>query len=82
MVAEVKGGLAVEIAAASRLICNLGAVVGGAGDDAATPIGGVPMITVSEGFADAWEMNGVLETDTNITIKALNLPREWSCGGR
>ena len=80
-VAEVEAGLVVEIAAASRLICNLDAMdlgddgeVGGTGDNADTPIGGVAMITVSEGFNDAWEMNGVLQTDTNITIATLNLP--------
>ena len=80
-VAEVEAGLVVEIAAASRLICNLDAmdlgddgVEGGTGDNADTPIGGVAMITVSEGFKDAWEMNGVLLTDTNITIATFNLP--------
>ena len=83
-VGEVKAGLVVEIDAASRLICaldsvvtNLGAdgVVGGTGDDADTdtPTGGIPMITVSEGFDDAWENEDVLG-GTTITIATLNLP--------
>ena len=83
-VGEVKAGLVVEIDAASRLICaldsvvtNLGAdgVVGGTGDDADTdtPTGGIPMITVSEGFDDAWEDEDVLG-GTTITIATLNLP--------
>ena len=83
-VGEVKAGLVVEIDAASRLICaldsvvtNLGAdgVVGGTGDDADTdtPTGGIPMITVSEGFDDAWETADTLG-GTSITIATLNLP--------
>ena len=75
LVAEVKAGLTVEIAAASRLICNLDAVVGGTGADMDDPIGGVPMITVMEGFDDAWEQDGVEQTDTMITIATLNLPK-------
>ena len=63
LVAEVEAGLTVGISAASRLICNLDAVtdlgadelVGGTGDNADTPVGGIPMITVTEGFNDAWE---------------------------
>ena len=36
-------------------------------------VGGVAMITVSEGFDDAWEDNDVLG-GTTITIATLNLP--------
>ena len=75
-VAVVKAGLVVEIDAASRLICNLDATYDADGnpqttEDNMTPVGGVAMITVSEGFDDAWE------TDlggTVITIATLNLP--------
>ena len=83
VVAVVKAGLVVEIAAASRLICALDSVItnpgvdgllGNEDDGDSIPTGGVPMITVSEGFDDAWEEDGVLQTDTNITIKTLNLP--------
>ena len=82
VVAEVMPGLEVKIDAASRLICALDSMVTnlgpdgavGGGDDTTSPTGGIPMITVSEGFDDAWEMNGVEATDTNITIKTLNLP--------
>ena len=84
-VGEVKAGLVVEIDAASRLICaldsvitDLGAdgVVGGTGDDADTdtPTGGIPMITVSEGFDDAWEEDAIGDSGTVITIATLNLP--------
>ena len=76
-VGVVAAGLAVEIDAASRLICNLDATFdhdGDSGDADATPelpVGGIPMITVSEGFDDAWEtaLGG-----TVITIATLNLP--------
>ena len=73
VVAEVKAGLTVGISAASRLICNLDATED-ADNDAATaetPIGGIPMITVSEGFNDAWEtaLGG-----TTIAIVTMNLP--------
>ena len=57
VVAEVMAGLEVEIDAASRLICNLDATFDH-DNDATTDevaVGGVPMITVSEGFDDAWE---------------------------
>ena len=75
-VAKVKAGLVVEIDAASRLICNLDATYDADGDPATagdneTPVGGVPMITVSEGFDDAWE---TVLGGTVITIQTLNLP--------
>ena len=86
-VAVVMGGLTVGIDAASRLICNLDAMrTTGAGadgilgnaDDVMEPVGGVPSITVTEGFNDAWEQDAVgeagSETSTHITIKTLNLP--------
>ena len=75
VVAEVMAGLVVEIDAASRLICNLDAVYDH-DNDATTDevaVGGVPMITVSEGFDDAWEDDDVLG-GTTITIATLNLP--------
>ena len=73
-VAEVKAGLAVEIDAASRLICNLDATYDHDADTttAKIPVGGVPMITVKEGFADAWE---TVLGGTMITVKTLNLPK-------
>ena len=79
VVAEVMPGLEVKIDAASRLICNLKATYDHDGDsDRATgtptpeiPVGGVAMITVSEGFDDAWE---TALMGTSITIKTLNLP--------
>ena len=68
--------------AASRLICNLNATFDHDGDSgtrpdnggtptAELPVGGIPTITVSEGFDDAWEttLGG-----TVITIATLNLP--------
>jgi hypothetical protein len=67
--------LAVEIDAASRLICNLDATFDH-DNDATTDevaVGGVPMITVSEGFDDAWEPAANLG-GTTITIATLNLP--------
>ena len=76
-VGVVAAGLAVKIDAASRLICNLDATFDHDGDGTETnptpelPVGGIPMITVSEGFDDAWEtaLGG-----TTITIATLNLP--------
>ena len=67
-VSTVMDGLDVEVGQASRLLCNIGEI--GEGDDA-TPVGGVPSITVSEGVATAWEtvMGG-----TMITIKMNSLP--------
>ena len=75
VVAEVMAGLVVEIDAASRLICNLDATFDH-DNDAATDevaVGGVPMITVSEGFDDAWEDENVLG-GTTITIAIMTLP--------
>ena len=72
-VAEVKAGLAVEIDQAGRLLCNLDATHDADKDPATdeTPVGGVPAITVTEGFASAWEevLGG-----TRITIETNNLP--------
>ena len=80
-VATVMAGLVVKIDAASRLICNLDATHDADGDpdttaDNETPVGGVAMITVSEGFDDAWEDNtGVTGiSSTVITIATINLP--------
>ena len=74
VVGTVKAGLTVGIAAASRLICNLTAIddMGTADTEDDAPVGGVPMITVTEGFDDAWEtaLGG-----TTITIATLNLPK-------
>ena len=73
VVAKVKAGLAVEIAQARRLLCNLDATHDADNDPATdeTPVGGVPAITVTEGFASAWEevLGG-----TRITIETNNLP--------
>jgi hypothetical protein len=74
-VGVVAAGLVVEIDAASRLICNLDATFDH-DNDATTDevaVGGVPMITVSEGFDDAWEPAANLG-GTTITIATLNLP--------
>ena len=83
-VSTVKAGLTVELDAASRLLCNIGNIIGAGpdgdlaqvADNTSTPIGGQPAITVTEGFARAWEstqQSGI--TATNITIKMLNLPK-------
>ena len=69
LVAEVEAGLTVGISAASRLICNLDAE-----DADMNPIGGIPMITVTEGFNDAWEEDAIGTTGTMITIATLSLP--------
>ena len=73
VVAKVKAGLAVEITQARRLLCNLDATHDADNDPATdeTPVGGVPAITVTEGFASAWEevLGG-----TRITIETNNLP--------
>ena len=82
VVAEVMPGLEVKIDAASRLICNLEATYdhdgdgGGGNGTAEIPVGGVPMITVSEGFDDAWEGKDVVGAlgGTVITIATDNLP--------
>ena len=71
-VSTVTDGLDVVLGGASRLLCNIGEVVTGEGDDETrTPVGGVPSITVSEGFARAWEtqLGG-----TDIALKMNNLP--------
>ena len=81
-VGVVKAGLTVAVTAASRLICNLDAMETtgpgtdgqlGTDDDVMSPVGGVPMITVTEGFDDAWEGDAALG-GTTIRIKTLNLP--------
>ena len=77
-VSTVMDGLDVVVGQASRLLCNIGEV--GMGDEA-TPVGGVPSITVSEGFPMAWEHTGDAPGDgntdigvTSITIKMNSLP--------
>ena len=89
-VSTVKGGLTVTIEQASRLLCNLEDVVTTDADnvETTTPVGGVPSITVSEGFPTAWEHTGpgplgagndaIGQTDigqTMIAVKMLNLPK-------
>ena len=76
LVAEVEAGLTVGISAASRLICNLDATEDADNDanTAETPVGGIPMITVTEGFNDAWEDDAIGTTGTMITIATLSLP--------
>ena len=75
-VSTVADGLDVVLGAASRLLCNLGTITDDKGtvaveDDETTTLGGIPSITVSEGFATAWEtaLDG-----TMITLKMNNLP--------
>ena len=81
-VSTVTDGLDVVLGAASRLLCNIGELTTAApgpdgllntGDDVpvTTTLGGIPSITVSEGFATAWEteLGG-----TMITLKMNNLP--------
>ena len=77
-VSTVKDGLDVVLGAASRLLCNIGDPNGSGPDgttetedDVTTTIGGTPSITVSEGFATAWEteLGG-----TMIALKMNNLP--------
>ena len=79
-VGVVAAGLTVEINPASRLICNLTAMEPGdadgdgtVGDTEMVPVGGVPTITVTEGFDDAWEDENVLG-GTTIRIKTNMLP--------
>ena len=67
-VSTVTDGLDVVLGAASRLLCNIG-TVGEGGDE--VPVGGVPSITVSEGFARAWETE---LKGTMIALKMNNLP--------
>ena len=38
------------------------------------PVGGIPMITVTEGFNDAWEEDAIGTTGTMITIVTQMLP--------
>ena len=79
-VSIVKDGINVAIGQASRLLCNIGTITDDIGtpetdDDVEVPIGGVPSITVSEGFATAWEdgdQTGI--GSTMITIKVNNIP--------
>ena len=79
-VSIVKDGINVAIGQASRLLCNIGTITDDMGtpetdDDVEVPIGGVPSITVSEGFATAWEdgdQTGI--GSTMVTIKVNNLP--------
>ena len=75
-VGTVMAGLTVEIAAASRLICNLDATEDADNDVATpeTPVGGIPMITVNESFDDAWEAGADALGGTTITIATLSLP--------
>ena len=81
VVSTVKAGLAVKLGGASRLLCNIGEIVDDKGtddtaDDTSTPIGGVPSITVTEGFGTAFEsveQSGI--TATMVTVKMLNLPK-------
>ena len=78
VVSTVKGGLTVKIEQASRLLCNLEDIVttDATGAESRTIPGGVPSITVSEGFPRAWEdsaLSGI--TATMITIKMNNLPK-------
>ena len=71
-VSTVTDGLDVVLGGASRLLCNIGDVITSEdGEVTRTPVGGVPSITVSEGFARAWEteLGG-----TMITLKMNNLP--------
>ena len=71
-VSTVTDGLDVVLGAASRLLCNIGTVDTTPDEEGGeVPVGGVPSITVSEGFARAWEteMGG-----TNIALKMNNLP--------
>ena len=90
-VAVVKAGLVVEIDAASRLICNLDATYEStmatpchrtALAEIAIPVGGVPMITVSEGFDDAWEARQMLSAAPPSPSRPSICLKEWSCGGR
>ena len=81
VVSTVKAGLEVTLGGASRLLCNIGVVVDDQGtadtaDDTSTPVGGVPSITVKEGFATAWQDNGQSSIGaTHVTVKMLNLPK-------
>ena len=90
-VSIVRDGLSVEVGRANRLLCNLGTMTDDRGtadtaDDVEVPIGGVPSITVTEGFAQAWEDNeGSGIGSTMVTIQVNNLPEgtdlRWPHGG-
>ena len=75
-VGVVAAGLVVKVEAASRLICNLDETYDHDNDTATDeiPVGGIPSITVSEGFNDAWEDATVLG-GTTITVAVMNLPK-------
>ncbi len=79
-VSIVRDGLRVEVGRANRLLCNLGTMTDDQGtadtaDDVEVPIGGVPSITVTEGFARAWEDDeGSGIGSTRVTIQVNNLP--------
>ena len=79
-VSVVRDGLNVEVGPANRLLCNLGTMTDDQGtadtaDDVEVPIGGVPSITVMEGFAEAWEDSaGSGIGSTTVTIQVNNLP--------
>ena len=80
VVSTVKGGLTVKLVAASRLLCNLTITTLGEGEAAepvVTAVGGTPSITVTEGFARAFESTtqSGLTAGTHITVKMLNLPK-------
>ena len=71
-VSTVTDGLDVVLGAASRLLCNIGEIDTTPDEEGGeVPVGGVPSITVSEGFDRAWEtgLGG-----TNIALKMNNLP--------
>ena len=74
-VSTVTDGLDVVLGAASRLLCNIGEVDTTPDEEGGeVPVGGVPSITVSEGFAMAWEADAIGTTDTMIALKMNNLP--------
>ena len=79
VVSTVKGGFTVKLKAASRLLCNLTITTpgeNGTAEPVVTDVGGTPSITVTEGFARAFEsaaQSGI--GATNITVKMLNLPK-------
>ena len=78
VVSTVKAGLTVELKAASRLLCNQRTITTPECRrlDVVTAVGGTPSITVTEGFARAWEDNELSSIGaTNITVKMLNLPK-------
>ena len=83
-VSIVRDGINVAIGQATRLLCNIGAMTDDMGtpdtaDDVEVPIGGVPSITVSEGFATAWEDNeGSGIGSTTVTVEVNNLPEGTS----